>query len=297
LQSPFDALRNAMRAACLAAAAAASGHPYAQRLVVVTSADTAPYEQAVAGARSLGVPVVTLSAADPTNAASLIDDGPDTSLVTLGAAAAALAARLAPSTPAVNCMIVRNEENRSPAGHVVPFDVPIEAQIESLRRLLPRVRNVGILFDPARGDRRVQETADALRSAGFVPMLEAVAEPTALPNALSRLATRIDVLLALPDSAVYSRENSRALLLFSFRRGVPLVGPTEAWVKAGALYAVDWNYADLGRYCAGLALQRPGKSPPPAPPGTRVIANARSAQQLGVAWDAATARTFDKVYP
>jgi putative ABC transport system substrate-binding protein len=284
-----------MRAACLAAAVVAAGSTWGQRIIVLVSADTLPYQQAIAGVQSLGVPVTSLRAAnvDETNAASLKGNGQDVALVTFGASAAALAARLAPSSPAVKCMIGGNEDVRALKGQVVPLDIPIDAQIESLRQLLPGARNVGILFDPAQNERRAEDAAGALQAAGFVPVLEPVAGPTALPNALLRLATRVDVLLALPDP-VFAGQHARALLLFSFRRHVPIVGPNEAWVKAGALYAVEWDYTDLGRYCGALALHPHAK---PAPARTRVVANGRSAEQLGVTWDAGTSRSFDKVYP
>ena len=167
-----------------------------------------------------------------------------------------------------------------------------------MKRLLPNARNVGILFDPAQNDKRAADSAAALQRAGYAAVLEPVDGPTALPNALIRLTNRVDVLHALPDTTVYAREHSRALLLFSFRHRIPLAGPTEAWVKAGALYALDWDYADLGRYCASLALRQlaGGKSPPPAPPRTRVTANARTAEQLRIQWDEETMRAFDKVY-
>ena len=134
-----------------------------------------------------------------------------------------------------------------------------------MHRLLPKARNVGILFDPAQNERRAAEGAEGLRRAGYTAILEPVTGPTALPNALNRLTNSIDVLHAIPDTTVFAREHARALLLFSFRNHIPLAGPTEAWVSAGALYAIDWDYADLGRYCAALALhqQAGGRAPPP----------------------------------
>ena len=297
------ALRRWTRAACAAVILPLPASPVAgQRLVVVASGDTHPYQAALAGIQKLGVPVEALQVTrqeESALVATLARSGRDAAIVTLGAAAAALTSRAAPAATVVNCMVLGGEEGKPPGSAIsVPLEVPAETQAAWMKRLLPNARNVGILFDPAQNDKRAADSAAALQRAGYAAVLEPVGGPTALPIALTRLTNRVDVLQALPDTTVYAREHSRALLLFSFRHRIPLVGPTEAWVKAGALYALDWDYADLGRYCASLALRQlaGNKSPPPAPPRTRVIANARTAEQLHIKWDDETMRAFDKVY-
>jgi putative ABC transport system substrate-binding protein len=271
----------------------------AQRLIVVSSSDALPFQQALAGIRKQGPPVeafgIDAEHATPL-AAAIARAGRDTAIVALGAQSSEAVARTGTTATIVNCMVLGG--GRVPAGtQVVPLDIPLEARIMWMRRLLPKARNVGILFDPAQNERRAAEGAEGLRRAGFNAVLEPVTGPAALPTALTRLTNRIEVLHAIPDTTVFAREHARALLLFSFRNHIPLAGPTEAWVRAGALYAIDWDYADLGRYCATLALQQQagGRPPPPTPARTRVIANLRSAEQLRIEWDDDTLRLLDKV--
>ena len=273
---------------------------FAQRIVVVTSGDGAPYRQALAAIEKLGVPVQALhvaSDADDARLAAALAGAHDTALVTLGTAAGELGLRHSTGRPMVNCMMIGNDDAIATA-KTVPRLIPIDVQLPWLKRLLPNARKVGIVFDPAQNDRRAADAAAALTAAGYVPVLEPVDGSKALPGALTRLGSQIDVLLGLPDATVYAREHSRAILLFSFRNRIPVVGPTEGWVEKGALYAVDWDYADLGRYCGALALRELGgsKAAMPPPPRTRVVANARSAEQLHVPWDIETLRSMDKVY-
>jgi putative tryptophan/tyrosine transport system substrate-binding protein len=276
----------------------------ADRLVVVSSGDAQAYQQAQAGIRKLGYPVDFLKVGadgEAAVAAAIQRAGRDGAIVTLGAKATALVARAAPAIPVVNCMVIGTDA-RSPAGTtVVPLEVPIETHIQWLRRLLPNAGSVGILYDPSQNARRAEDGAAALKRAGYTPVLEPVAAPAALPTALARLTNTVDVLHAIPDTAVFAPEHSRALLLFSFRNRIPLAGPSEGWVKAGALYAVEWDYADLGRYCGSLALRPPpsGRTPPPPPPAparTRVVVNLRAADQMHIKWDPEILRSVDQVF-
>jgi len=42
--------------------------------------------------------------------------------------------------------------------------------------------------------------------------------------------------------------------------------PSAAWVKAGALYSLDWDYADLGAQCGEIAARVLQGSPPASIP-------------------------------
>lgn len=293
-------------AACALLAAGLAGHAHAQRLVVVSSAETEPYRLAANGLARLGAGVETFYLSpdqEKAIVAALARSGRDTAIVALGGAAATLVASTkvpSPSPPIVNCMVLGAAPTRTGAGTPthVSLDIPIEAQGTWIRRLLPQTRTIGILYDPAQNDGRAAESASALKRIGFGVVLEPVPTPAALPGALQRMQNHVDLLHALPDTLVYAREHSRSLLLFSFRQQIPIAGPTESWVKAGALFAVDWDYQDLGRYCGALALRQlaGGRTPPPPPPRTRVVANTRAAEQLRVRWDDETMRLIDKVY-
>jgi len=280
----------------LAALCLVAGPVVAQRVFVVASNDGAPYQQALAGIQKQGLPVEALQVSrdsETTLVAALARAGRDAIVVALGVSAANVVARAAPPAAVVNCMILGQDDGRvAPHTQIVPLEVPIEAHIVWLKRLLPQARTVGLLFDPLQNDRRAAETAAALARAGYEPLLEPVASPSALPSALNRLTNRSDVLHAIPDTMVFAKEHSRALLLFSFRNLIPLAGPNEGWVRAGALYAVDWDYPDLGRYCMALGQRQlaGARAPMPAPAKTRAIVNLRSAEQLRIKWDADTLR-------
>ncbi len=287
----------------LAAAGLLAGPVLAQRVLVISSADGPPYRQALAGIQKQGLPVEALQATTEDEAAvtaALARIGRDGVIVTLGARAAAAVARSAPGSATVDCMLPGDDDAKPPPinTQVVPLEVPVDIHIHWLKRLLPKARSVGLLFDPRQSEKRANETAGALARAGYLPVLEPVTGPSALPGALGRLTNNSDVLFALADTTVFAPEHSRALMLFSFRNLIPLAGPNETWVRAGALYAVDWDYADLGRYCLALGQRQlaGNRAPLPPPAKTRVIVNMRSAEHLRVHWEADTLRLIDRAF-
>ena len=67
------------------------------------------------------------------------------------------------------------------------------------------------------------------------------------------MARDADVLWAIPDKTVFSSQTLKQVLLSSFRSRIPVVGLSRSWVKAGAFYALDRDYQDLGRQNAVIA--------------------------------------------
>jgi putative ABC transport system substrate-binding protein len=63
------------------------------------------------------------------------------------------------------------------------------------------------------------------------------------------------------------------------------VGPSASWAKAGALYALDWDYADLGAQAAELAARivrgaAPGAIPLVTPRKVPYAVNPRAAAHM-----------------
>ena len=278
-------------AAALAAPALAS-----PRVLLYASDDTPQLRAAQRGVReALGaVPIVEIPPGDagPLLKAAARED-PDAAIIAFGPEAALRAARDAPALAAVDCMSAQ----AGAGAQAVPATIPLDQQLAWLKRLLPGARYIGVLYDPAQNTELVDALAAALRAADLNPVLVPVATPAVLPAALARLSSSADALLAVPDTTVYKRETVKALLLFSFRNRLPLIGLSETWVQAGALYALDWDYRELGAFCGRLALrQLPGARPAaPVPPRLHVYVNQRSARWFRVRWDDSMRRSFDRV--
>ena len=152
-------------------------------------------------------------------------------------------------------------------------------QILVLREMLPAARRVGVLIGPGfDGDEK------SLDASGILFERRRVAGAAELPAVLAELLPRVDVLLALPDPALYNAETARLVLLSSYRQGKPVIGPDEQFVRAGSL-AAAYPSVD-GLLEAALVLLRhpglPASLPPPIHARSAVAFNAHVARSYGV---------------
>lgn len=255
--------------------------PAGMRIAAIVSQDAPPYEEALAGFKShlerQGVAVqidVYALHGDPAGAdAALLAARRDRAqvLFTLGSLATQAAVRQVKDTPIVAGMVLRTEDLGGSANATgVVLEFPVETELRWLQRLLPGQRNIGVLFNPAENQGRIDEATRAAKDMGLSLHARRVETPKDLPAALDSLSNRADVLWGVADQVVLNPQTVRPILLFSLHNRIPFVGLSATWVKAGALYALDRDYGDIGRQCAEMAAKiLQGAAPrsiAPAPP-------------------------------
>lgn len=110
---------------------------------------------------------------------------------------------------------------------------------------------------------------------------------------LNRMA-QAEVLLATPDSAVYTPENFRNILLSSYRHNQGVIGFSSDMVKAGALASTYSDIEDINAQVAEVAAAYVASgvlAAPRFPRYFRTIINEAVARSLGIEPDTA-ARSF-----
>jgi putative tryptophan/tyrosine transport system substrate-binding protein len=175
----------------------------------------------------------------------------------------------------------------------------IETDLAWLSQLLPSARRVGIIHS-AEGAARAFAAERAAGRARFTIRAVRVNGAQDISPALASLTKEVDVILGLSDSLVFNAETARAILTFSFRERIPVVGPSTGWVRAGAIYALHPDYHDVGRQTAKLALRvisghRISSLPPVRPRQVRFSINRRTAIELRVNMPDLFLRTADEV--
>jgi len=137
-----------------------------------------------------------------------------------------------------------------PRGAIVLDQSPAR-RFALIAALLPNARRVAIPYGPVSRALRASVEAEA-RERGFSVNSREVLREDEIHRVLSRTLRGADVLLAIPDPVVFSRDVTRNVLLDTYRARVPVIGYSSAWVAAGALAAIYAAPADLGADAAEL---------------------------------------------
>lgn len=183
----------------------------------------------------------------------------------------------------------------------VYLEYPPEIQLEWMRRILPRAKNIGVIYSTPQNKKNIADASIWARQMGVTILKREVSAPYQIPAALSDLANRADVLWGISDSIVLNPGTVRKMLLFSFRNKVPFIGLSKAWGKAGALYALDRDYADIGRQCAEMAHEAVEENAkhtlsPQPPRQIRYYLNLKTAQHFKIDLSASLIQGAEESY-
>jgi putative ABC transport system substrate-binding protein len=219
---------------------------------------------------------------------------PDVALVVaLGSRAAHAALHAEPRRPVLAALLPREAWERAldgaPAGPATALwlDQPAERELRLIGQVVPSARRVGVLLGPATLARRpaLERAAAAAGVALRVRTIDVDSDPK---RALGALVDEVDAILALPDPAVWNRITVEPLLLATFRAGVPVVGISPTYVRAGAIAAVHSTPAQVAAELAALIARLdlggdPLVLPAPRPPREfEVATNPEVARALGL---------------
>jgi putative tryptophan/tyrosine transport system substrate-binding protein len=175
---------------------------------------------------------------------------------------------------------------RHPGGALsaIFVDQPWERQVSLLRAALPYRNKIGVLLSPGT-DWKTGQLRKLLQERGAT-LVTRVADPSGtLSDDLEHILSRSDVLLAVPDNTIYNSISIRDIILSSYRRRIPLVGLSRAYVDAGALCAVFSTLEQLAGQtsAAASAYARSRQLPKPQYPDSYTIAvNQQVARSLGI---------------
>jgi putative tryptophan/tyrosine transport system substrate-binding protein len=237
-----------------------------------------------ASGRSLELKTISVG---PTATGTLKDAvGKADVVMALGSAANDVAARELSPLPIVSTLVLQSRDLKHPNVTGVYLEFPVDVELRFMRRILPKSHRVGILFS-AGNQERVAQASKIAASLGLDLHQRHVDAPRDLPTALDAFANDVEVLWGIPDAIVLTPETARSILVYAFKQRIAFVGPSASWVRAGALYALDRDYEDIGLQCAQLTLNilggQPASSlPPVAPRKVLYSINTRTAAQLKI---------------
>lgn len=145
------------------------------------------------------------------------------------------------------------------------LDQPAARQLALIKAALPGRSRVGVLYGLE--SRLIESEMEKARGAnhGLTLVGGHIATIDQLPVMLQRVIDDADLLLALPDPQVYNGTTVQNIMTAAYRRRLPLIGFSPAYVRAGAPLALYSTPAQVGIQVGEVARAvLAGKPLPPA---------------------------------
>jgi putative tryptophan/tyrosine transport system substrate-binding protein len=262
-----------------------AGGAMAQSPVVLLESKVAQYREAANATKSVlpGAREVDLN--DP-DAASKLANAPV--IVAVGMKCLSFARQRAEQTPVVFSMVLgvsRSWLTDTVTG--VPLEPDPKSVLAHIRSVAPRVRRVGILYNPNTSDFFISEAQKAARNLGVSLVQRPIQNGGQVKEAVNSFASEIDAIWLPMDPNLFTKEMFVFLLNFSAERKLPLFAFLDNLTSAGALASVSADYSEIGeqagRMAADVLKSGAGRRVPDAvfSPG-KLTVNLRTAQALGI---------------
>ena len=169
----------------------------------------------------------------------------NTLVVAVGVQAFISASKLDAKTPVFGMLIpklsydkILKDSGRSASALSAIFiDQPIPRQIALLKAVLPNVKTIGVLLGSTSfvlGD----EIQQASTKAGIEARIDWVNQGDDLTIKLKHSLANSQALLAIADPDIYNKNTAATFLLTTYRQQRPVIGFSQAYVKAGAMAAI-----------------------------------------------------------
>jgi len=256
------------------------------RVVYFVVSGNAPLDQHLTALlkRQLG-PATSLNEVSDDQLATL-ENSP---IITVGPAAFSRA-RQANRSAAILAMLVDRSfisafAERSPGQiSAVLYDVPLIRQALTGKAILPQATKIALLAT-ADSVELYEPLIDELPAYGMSARIFLVESNDNLISTLVRALGYGDFLLAAPDSAIYNPRTIKHILLTAYRRNQIVIGPTQAYVKAGSLassYAPFPEMVEMAGSFLSTFFETGAYPEPSYPEEFRVEVNAQVARSLNI---------------
>ena len=138
--------------------------------------------------------------------------------------------------------------DRTPTGNITGTSdkLPVELQLEMIRKLLPDAKNIGIMYSTSEANSisAIEEYKIIAPEYGFTIIEVGISTIADVPLAADNLLGKVDCINNLTDNTVVSA--LPVILNKAASKNIPVFGSEVEQVKIGSLAAIGLDYYDLG---------------------------------------------------
>jgi len=289
----------------------ASGSVHAAGIAVISHAGIAPYRAAIEGFRSqLGLPLREYHPGRRNEHLDAIKQAiavqqPDL-ILALGKSALAISREINHGVPVVFAFVLHPEQGRL-GNHPVPhsesgiaMSIPAKEQFRTLLKFVPDIKNIGVVYDPNKSARLVQEASLAAKQLNLHLVAVTALDHKQAAKAIASTFTKVSAMWMVPDTTVLTSTTFRQMVRLSLTSSVALIGLAPKYVRAGSLFALSFDSKALGVQAGQMAKRiLKGRKLPAlvAPDAIKLVVNRQTAKRLGLTMSASLLKGVAHSYP
>lgn len=188
----------------------------------------------------------------------------DTLVVAVGTQALTYAGNLDDSTPVIGVLVPKSsyesilkDSNRSADRFsAIYLDQPFTRQLSLIRAIFPNLYSMGVLLGPV-SQFQSNDLQSAAKKFNMEVNIRLVNKAEELQSNLEKLMMSKQLLLAIPDPLIYTRETAQTILLTTYRHQTPVIGFSQSYAKSGAIAAVFSSPKQFASEVANTIKQLP----------------------------------------
>jgi putative ABC transport system substrate-binding protein len=176
-------------------------------------------------------------------------------VIAIGPKSANAAKKHLVKVPVIYCLVPRleNYDLEQPNVVGIRLEFPYEGQLAALKTVLPKVKKVGVLFNPLQS-KLVMEHAKKAAGKQNVELVGAqILNPGDVNTALLELKGKVDALWMISDPTALNLTAWEATQAFALANRLPFFALDDGFVARGALMSFSLDYVWVGRQAAKLA--------------------------------------------
>jgi putative ABC transport system substrate-binding protein len=229
--------------------------PHTKDVLIVLSKKFALYEKAIKGFKAhFDGSTEQVVMASPDELLKLVLKINPKVILTVGLRAAKITRMKVNDVPIVFCMAMNPIVNglRTETSTGVHLEPSVIDQLKAVTKIIPHVKQIGIIYDPNRTGRLVAEFRDAAAELKMEIVAVEVKNQEESLKALREMPEKAQSLWLLRDPTVLTRNLFNQALILQQKKRLPVLAYSPQFVRKGAFFSYSASYQRQGKKAAEL---------------------------------------------
>lgn len=160
--------------------------------------------------------------------------------------------------------LVRSLERSGELCAGVSLMAPPGKQFRLIKDILPKAQTVGVLYNQSdvTSQRLIESAKEEAAKQGLILESVPVSYVEEIPSVLRQMEGHVQAFWLIPDVVCANPESFKAILNFSDRQQIPVIGFASTFVKRGALAALGVDFTEQGVLAAEIVVKLLEGAPP-----------------------------------